>query len=287
MSFAATVWLGRAAAAILALSLVSIAWIYLSASTNPWRRWLRNYQHDLDQHVRFLRLNLSGFRLLLLQSVALLASVFLLGVNPKPIWVLPVLAILFLPRAYLRLLRRKRVMLIEQQINTWLLVLANALKASTSLGEAIASSVAVVQAPLSQEVDLMVKEYQLGAPLDQALEAMTLRIGSRSVAGALLTLQIGRNTGGNLALILESSAASLRELARLEAVARTKTAEGKAQAFVIAVIPFPLFACLNWMDPRFFLPLTQNFTGNLVLAGAAALWLAAVLVARKVLIVDI
>ncbi len=69
--------------------------------------------------------------------------------------------------------------------------------------------------------------------------------------------------------MLDGAAAALRELARLEGVVRTKTAEGKAQAFVIGLLPAPLVLGVHAMDPKFFAPLAQSFLGNLVVAGAA------------------
>jgi tight adherence protein B len=280
-------WLGRAAAITIALSVISIGWTCFGTSTSPGRRLIDNWQKHLDQQLRFLQIRQSGRKIITIQITAVVALVSVAAFGRVPILALFALAVLVLPNIHLINRRQKRVADIEAQLDGWLLVLANALKVSTSLGEAIASSISVIQPPLSREVDLTLKEYKLGAPLDQALEAMAKRINSRSVTNALLTLRIGRNTGGDLASILATSASSLRELARLEGVARTKTAEGKTQAFVIAVIPFPLFGCLHWMDPGFFLPLIETFTGHLVLVGASALWLSAVLVARRVLVVDI
>jgi tight adherence protein B len=107
-----------------------------------------------------------------------------------------------------------------------------------------------MRAPIKEELELTMKENQLGVPLDQALLNMARRVGSRAFSGALTTVLIGRQTGGDLPKILETSRATLREMARLEGVVRTKTAEGKAQAWVLGVIPPLLVALLNWMDPR-------------------------------------
>ncbi len=287
MSSDSLVWLGRSAAVAIALSAVGIGWTCFVSPTSPGRRLIQSWQKHCDQQLRFLQMKQSGRKLIILQIIAVVASVLVATISCVPIIALFALAVLFVPHIYLDNRRRKRVAHVEVQLDSWLLVLANALKVSTSLGEAIASSISVIQPPLSREVDLALKEYKLGAPLDQALDSMAKRINSRSVTNALLTLRIGRNTGGDLASILETSASSLRELARLEGVARTKTAEGKTQAFVIGFIPFPLFGSLHWMDPEFFMPLIETFMGHLIVASAGALWLAALLVARKVLVVDI
>jgi len=287
MSIDSTVWLGRSAVVAIALSAVGIGWICFGMPSSPGRRLIQTWQKQLDHQLRFLQIRQSGRRVIAIQIGTVVAFVLVATINRVPTLALLALAALFLPRSFLVNRCKKRVTHIEKQLDSWLLVLANALKANTSLGEAIASSMSLIQPPLRSEIDLTLKEYKLGAPLDQALESMAKRIDSRSLTNALLTLRIGRNTGGDLASILETTASSLRELVRLEGVARTKTAEGKTQAFVIAFIPFPLFGFLHWMDPKFFLPLIETFIGHLVLAGATALWLAAVLVARKLLVVDI
>ncbi|MFN2167450.1 MAG: type II secretion system F family protein, partial [Anaerolineae bacterium] len=93
--------------------------------------------------------------------------------------------------------------------------------------------------------------------------------------------------GGDLPAVLETSAASLRELARLEGVARTKTAEGRAQTVVIGCVPFALCGLLHQMDPGFLRPLAESFTGHLLVAGSALFWITAILAARKILVVNV
>ena len=183
--------------------------------------------------------------------------------------------------------RHKRQEKIEQQLDTFLLALANALKASPSLGDALNATSTLLRAPMKEELELTVKENQLGVPLDQALLNMARRVGSRAFSGALTTVLIGRQTGGDLSRILETSAATLREMARLEGDVRTKTAEGKAQAWVLGVIPPLLVALLNWMDPLWLQPLSSGIIGYIIVAIAVVFWVAAIFAARRILAVDI
>jgi tight adherence protein B len=202
-----------------------------------------------------------------------------------PLLLLPVVG--WAPKVQLERLVATRVTAVEAQIEPWLNALANALKASASLGEAIASSVSLLPAPMSEEIDLLCKEYDLGTSLDRALEQMAERIGSKTLSGAVLALQVARNSGGNLPEMLENAASALRELARLEGVVRTKTAEGKAQSFVIGAIPLPMVVGIHAMDGHFFDPLVSTFTGKLVIGAAVGLWALAILLASKILAVDI
>jgi tight adherence protein B len=103
----------------------------------------------------------------------------------------------------------------------------------------------------------------------------------------MATLLIGRQTGGDLPKILERSAATLREMARLEGVVRTKTAEGKSQAWVLGAMPFVMVIVLQSMDPNWLKPLWTSFIGYVLMFAAGILWIFAIIAARKILNVDI
>ncbi|MEM9190057.1 MAG: type II secretion system F family protein [Myxococcota bacterium] len=265
--------------------------------TNPRSLPRRLYQKQVDAleaECRFLFLDMSGAQIARYQIFVVLGVVAL----PLPfidledpfnllIMVIAVFLVIWMPRVRLRAMHEERVREIEEQLDTWLLLLANALKATPSLGEATAESAKIMRAPIGQELDLMLKEVKLGTPLDQAIMGMSDRIGSRSLAGALATILVGRQTGGDLSRILQESAATLREMARLEGVVRTKTAEGKTQAYVLGAIPFLLIGAIQMIDPNWLRPLGQTTLGFLIVVAAAILWVAAIFLARKILAVDI
>jgi tight adherence protein B len=284
---ASTLWLGRFAVFLLVLSLLAAAWQLFAARDALGRRVLSGYEVSLGRKLRFLRISRSPRKLLLTQSAVVLGALSAAVALDQPLLGLLAALAVVLPGVHLDRLLARRATQVEAQIEPWLNAVAGSLRASPSLGEAIASSVALVPAPMAEEVDVLVKEYELGTPLDSALDHLAERVPSRTLAGTTLALKVARKSGGNLPEMLESAAVALRELARLEGVVRTKTAEGKAQAVVIGVVPLPLILLIQYTDPHFFDPLLTTFTGHLVLAAAAALWLAAVLMARKILQVDV
>jgi len=276
-----------ASSILLSLGLVFSAWLGTTAASGPARSRFLAYRTAIDWDLRFIRSGISADQTMLLQglsSVALIAAAAGYG-HWLALTLLPL--VLFAPRGLASRARLNRVTLIEQQVDTWLVILANALRATPALGEAMEASARLSPAPLSEELDLALKEYHLGAPLDVALKTMSTRLKSRTLNVAIGTLRIARNTGGNLPETLEVSAAALREIARLEGVVRTKTAEGKAQAVVIAVVPFPLVGLLNWLNPQLLSPLWNTLEGYGIVAGAFLLWLLAILWTRKILSVDI
>ena len=103
---------------------------------------------------------------------------------------------------------------------------------------------------------------RVGATLDQALLNIAARVGSKQLDNALSAVLIGRQVGGNLPKVLETTAAAIREMARLEGVVRTKTAEGKAQLWVLGALPMVLMLALNTMQPGYFDREFRTFKGG-------------------------
>lgn len=282
-----TDWLGYGGIILLVVGATAGITILVTTPGSPIRRWWRAYEDRLEAEVRFLFYETTGARIARTQLLAIvvLGATAMLLEDILVAAILPFVAVV--PMMVLRGRHEERVIQIEKQLDSWLQIVANALKSTPSLGEAIASSSKIIRPPLAQELDLLLKEVQLGTPLDQAVLNMSNRIGSRSVSGALATLLVGRQTGGELPRILEESAATLREMARLEGVVRTKTAEGKSQAYVLGVIPFLLIAAIQMIDPHWLRPLTETTIGYVVIGVATLLWIAAIFAARKILAVDI
>jgi tight adherence protein B len=219
-------------------------------------------------------------------AAAFLVMVGAVGVD-LPLWYIWLGLIAAAPYYYIERMRRKRVEAIEEQLDGFLVGLANALKSIPSISSAFVSVQPILRAPLRDEVELAIKEMRVGSTLEQALLNMAGRVGSRQLDSALSAIVIGRQIGGNLPTILETTANTLREMARLEGVVKTKTAEGKAQMWVMAAFPFVMILALDMVSPGYFAPLEASIIGYVIAFFAGGFWLASLLVARKVLSVDV
>jgi len=279
---AAWYWMGRIVALFAITGALTGVWAVV-----PWLAvQVARYHAWVSGELAFLRSELKPSSILWGQLGAVVASLGLAAAGEHWFALFPV-AVLFGVPILLSRERGQRVTRIDQQVEGWLNALGNALHSTPSLGDAMLSSCSVISLPLLSEVELILKEVELGMPLDGALEVGAARVKSSTFHAAVAVLRTARRTGGNLPRALATAAISLREMARLEGVVRSKTAEGKAQSFVIGGIPVPLYLGVRMMDPLFFRPLETTFTGHLVFAAAVVLWLAAVLAARKILLVDI
>ncbi len=280
-------WLLVGAGALLVPGAGLLGYGAVSLKASAAERLFYRYASRLDRHASFLMLGSTGTeiaRLQVLLCVALLFASFL-----SRSWAVVAVAFFAAATPLLVLARkhRERVAKLEGQLDTWLLMLANALKATPSVGEAIASTVALVPAPFSEEVDLLVKELHLGAPLDRALRSSGRRINSTVISGAFATIIIARKTGGDLPGTLQRASAALREATRLEGVLRTKTAEGRGQVLVLASLPFVLCIVIAWLNRTWFDPMLSHGLGRGILLACGLAWLVAVIWAQQIAKADL
>ncbi len=264
----------------------SVYWL-LAYPAVPLVRILSTYENKLDRHASFLMLGVRGSRIARAQLVLVAGSLGLWVLSRHAVFGALAAAIVWAPSWFLRRQHKARVAKLEGQLDTWLLMLANGLKATSSVGEAIASTVVLAPKPFRDEVSLMVKEIQLGAPLDRGLHSMASRIRSPLVSGALGMIAVARQTGGDLPRALERSAAALRESSRLDGVLRAKTAEGRGQVFVLAAVPFVLGVIISWLDPSWFDPMLQQTPGRVLLMGCSLAWAVAVAWAHYIVQADL
>lgn len=252
-----------------------------------YRYWAR-YTSSLERKLRPMFIFTPG-RMIAGGQLAAVFTLFVvhLVIVDLPVFPLWLIVAVAAPVIQIEQMRKKRVDALEQQLDGFMLALANALKAIPSIGAAFNSVVPILQPPIRDEIELASKEMKVGSTLDQALLHMAARIGSRAVDSALSAILIGRQVGGNLGRVLETTAASIREMGRLDGVVRTKTAEGKMQLYVIGLLPFAMILVLSIMSPGFFDPLTKTPAGYILIMIAVASWVTALLWARKILAVDI
>ncbi|MGM0555680.1 MAG: type II secretion system F family protein [Myxococcota bacterium] len=188
----------------------------------------------------------------------------------------------FLPRIYLKWEWSNRIDHINEQVEEAMVYMANSFKANPSLPEAMADVTNSMGPPISQELEVMLREYKLGTPLDQALIRAQRRMPARNLELAISALLVGRSVGGNIPKILEDIANTIRESYRLERVIDTQTAQGKMQAWVMGAMPAIVVGVFYLMDPELIEPLFNTLIGYIVIAIAVVLNIVGVLLILKV-----
>ncbi|MFU8806629.1 MAG: type II secretion system F family protein, partial [Bradymonadaceae bacterium] len=182
---------------------------------------------------------------------------------------------------------KKRLRSLDEQIEESMIYMSNSFKANPSLPEAIQDVINSMGPPISQEFSVLLKEYKLGTPLDQALINMQRRVPSRNLELAISALVIGRTVGGNIPQILSDIGGTIRESYRLERVIDTQTAQGKMQAWVMGLMPLVVIAAFYLMDPELIKPLFETMTGYIILAIAAVLNIVGVMMILKIVKIEV
>lgn len=268
------------------VAVAAAVWAATSARGSWLIGFIDAYEARLEARLRRVHVFYGARRVMGGQAGAALATLAAAVVLDDGRWLTLLALVAVAPGAYLDRQLRARREALEEQLDGFVLALANALKASPNVGSALLSLRPSLDGPMRQELDLMAKELSLGTPLGEALTRMAARIGSRSADAAIGAVLVGRRLGGNLPEVLETTAGTLREMRRLDGVVRAKTAEGKAQLWVVGALPFALVMVLGALMPGFLDPLTESLAGGAVVTACVGLWLSAVVLARKILQVD-
>jgi len=245
------------------------------------------YVRDLDDAHRLLFRPEIGRAIASVQAAlvgVIVVATIAVGV---PYWWAAILVVALGPTVYLRRERQARVARLELQVDGFVVALANSLKTVPSPAAALQATAGVLQQPMRQEIEHILKEMRVGSTLEQGLVAMSARVRSRWIDVAFSAVLIGLRVGGNLPVVLERTAATIREMNRLLGVVRTKTGEGRMQLWVLALFPIFIVFAFNAAQQGYFDPLQHSVVGQITVAIAGVLWIGSLLLARKVLAVDV
>ncbi|HZS40545.1 MAG TPA: type II secretion system F family protein [Polyangia bacterium] len=193
----------------------------------------------------------------------------------------------YLPVMWMARQRTARKRALEAQLDATLQSMANTILVTQNLEDAFATIAQHFDPPMSQEADILVKQVRLGTPMDEALRDLALRCQSRNVDAIVTALTVGRQTGGELPKVLETTAAVLRETMRVEGVMEAKTSEGKAQVVVMGMLPFLFGGALQVIDPEWMRPLFKDPIGWGLLFLACMLEFFGVMMVRKLSTIDV
>ncbi len=192
-----------------------------------------------------------------------------------------------LPRLLFKFLRKRRMDKLEQQLPDALMLLAGGLKSGVGLSQAVTQLVREIQAPLSQEFDVVLREQRLGVAMDEALENFNRRLPLQSVTLVVSAMRIATETGGHLAESLERAANTLRQKLAMEGKIRSLTAQGKLQAWVAGLLPVVMMLVLRKMEPEAMGLLFTTRIGWGTIAVILLLQFFGVLIIRKIVAIDV
>lgn len=203
------------------------------------------------------------------------------------IGVLAGLVALALPRMYLAILKQRRLRLFNEQLVDALMTMSSALRAGSSIMQTFEHIVRQNLLPISQEFDLFLQQTRIGVKFEDALVNLEKRVNSEDLTLMIRSIEIARQTGGNLTEVFDKISAVIRERIRIQGRIRTLTSQGRMQGIVVGLLPIALVFALFLLDPAM---MTAFFTSSAgILTGCLALFLELIgaLLIRKIMRIDI
>lgn len=156
-----------------------------------------------------------------------------------------------LPAFVLSILVRRRQEKIESQLPDALEFMARAMRAGHGLTVALGMLANEMAEPIGPEFRTVLEEVNFGIPFHEALRKINDRVDSPDLRFFVSAILIQRETGGNLAELLQGLAETVRERLKLKGRVKILAAEGKAAGNILGALPFLLGGGMSIMNPDY------------------------------------
>lgn len=191
------------------------------------------------------------------------------------------LTVLLGPPIRLARQRRARVRRFEQLFPDTLELMSRSLRAGHALLESIGIVAQEAAEPVKSEFARVAQEVRFGVSLPNSLKAMAARVESRELNFFVTSLLIQRETGGNLAGIIDFISELTRKRFDLELKIQAVSAEGRLSVGVIFALPFAVGGLLWFLNPEYLSPLYEDPVGRVVSGAGLALALIGLVITRR------
>lgn len=242
----------------------------------------------LDQTIRQAGLQITVSRLLafclIAGALALLAA--LTAMNPILV-VFPAALAASLPILYVSFLRKKRLRKINAQLPDTLDLLGRSLAVGHAFSEALNQVASEMPDPIATEFRIVFEEQKLGLSTKVALENLSERVPLTDLRLCIIAMHIQRETGGNLAEILEKVSHTIRERFKLMEDFRTLTTSSRGSAWILCGLPFLIVFLLTVINPDYMGMLLNDYRGHYILAVAILLQILGILTIKKILSIKV
>ncbi|MCX5660542.1 MAG: type II secretion system F family protein [Planctomycetota bacterium] len=191
------------------------------------------------------------------------------------------------PSVMMRHLAQKRAQQLDEQLVDGITTLGSGVRAGLNLIQSMELLVNNSIAPLKQEFGQLLREYQMGLDLNQAMRNTANRVGLSNYRLLFTALEMHRKRGGDTGESLDRIAESIREIQRLEGKLDALTAQGRAQARMMAGMAFVILLILYGINPEGVVSLFVEPVGRIVLVVAFAMIVTGFVWIRRIMAVDI
>ena len=230
-------------------------------------------QADVDWSASQTSLNLCG--------AAVLVTLVLWAVQVKLIAALGCGgAVIVLPLVAFNFRRKRRMTKLMNQLPDVFEMMSQALRAGHSLAGAIQLVYEQMPPPIATEFAQVYHEQNLGIKVEEALQSMADRVDSLDVRFFVTAVMIQRQTGGDLAEVLDNISGVIRERIELAGLVRGLTAEGRLSGWVLFALPTLVFVASMYLNPNYARILLEDPRGQIMLMIAIGMQLMGIAMIR-------
>jgi tight adherence protein B len=193
----------------------------------------------------------------------------------------------FAPIGYVLFKRNKRMSKFEEGLPEALDLICSALRVGHSLNSALGLVTKECPDPVGTEFRVCFDEQNYGLELKTALENMVNRMPVQDLRIVVTGILIQKESGGNLAEVLEKAAEVIRERFRLKRQIMTHTAQGRLTGVILTLLPVFLGCALYVVNPEMMSLLWTREIGIKLLYAAGAMIIVGGLIIRKIVNMDV
>jgi tight adherence protein B len=183
--------------------------------------------------------------------------------------------------------RKKRFDSFLEQLPDALDLISRALSAGHAFSEALHMVSIEMPEPIATEFRKAYEEQNLGLSVKLALENLTQRMPILDLKMCVTAVLIQRETGGNLAEILEKVAYTIRERFRIMGDLKTLTTSSRMSAWLLCGLPIFVAVTVTVMNPDYMSVLWKDPRGHYLIAVAMTMQITGMLIVRKILKIKI
>jgi tight adherence protein B len=193
----------------------------------------------------------------------------------------------FLPFLYLKLAEKKYFEKFQEQLPEALDLLSRALRSGHALSSGLDMVGKEMSEPIKSEFAEMVDEVNLGLSMDEAFQNLCTRVPSTDLRFFTIAVLVQKQTGGNVAEILDNISRLIRERIQFARQVQALTAEGRYSAGVLIALPIVMFLYMYVVRNEYIALLWTEEIGQQLIAGAVVLQIIGAFVIKKIVTIEI
>ncbi len=192
-----------------------------------------------------------------------------------------------IPFAFVYSKRKKRMQKFERQLPEALDSVARSLRAGHSFAGGLKLTAEEFDDPLGAEFGRTFDEINFGISITEALKNLTRRVDCPDLKFFAISVIIQRDSGGNLAEILENISRLIRERFKLQGRVRALSAEGRISAFILCILPFLVSFVMYMFNPSYISILITDPIGKILIAIGISLMIIGAFVMKRLIMIKV